>query len=106
MLTFVNEHQHVRTLIVDKVDRLTRNFEDYGALKRLGLSITSSRKERSSTRAQILAGASSPACTRKPRKAAGPLGHRSGRNIKDRHRARPEKAPLVRELFEAAATGA
>lgn len=35
MLAFFREHPEVRTLIVEKVDRLTRNFEDYGALKRL-----------------------------------------------------------------------
>jgi site-specific DNA recombinase len=39
MVAFFKEHPEVRTLLVEKVDRLTRNFEDYGALKRLGLSI-------------------------------------------------------------------
>jgi site-specific DNA recombinase len=39
MLIFFRDHPEVRHLIVEKVDRLTRNFEDYGALKRLGLTI-------------------------------------------------------------------
>src|SRR5947209_412202 len=39
MLTFFQAHPDVTTLLVEKVDRLTRNFDDYGTLKRLGLTI-------------------------------------------------------------------
>jgi site-specific DNA recombinase len=39
MLAFFREHPDMTTLLVEKVDRLTRNFDDYGTLKRLGLTI-------------------------------------------------------------------
>ena len=129
MLAFFKEHPEVRTLIVEKVDRLTRNFEDYGALKRLGLSIhfvkegtilhpSAHSSVRLFTGMRVLMAEhyvenlSEEVKKGMHEKASeggwptwAPLGYR---NIKGPLGIEPdpEKAPLVRELFEAAATGA
>ncbi len=129
MLKFFTEHPDVRTLIVEKVDRLTRNFEDYGALKRLGLIIhfvkegtilhpSAHSSVRLFTGMRVLMAEhyvenlSEEVKKGMHEKAAeggwptwAPLGYR---NIKGPLGIEPdpEKAPIIIELFEAAATGA
>lgn len=129
MLTFLREHPDVRTLIVEKVDRLTRNFEDYGALKRLGLAIHFVKEgtvlhpqAHSSVRLftgmrvlmaeHYVENLSEEVKKGMHEKAAeggwptwAPLGYRNVRTPEG-IQPDPEKAPLIVELFEAAATGA
>lgn len=129
MITFFRDHPTVRNLIVEKVDRLTRNFEDYGALKRLGLTIHFVKEgtvlhpqAHSSVRLftgmrvlmaeHYIENLSEEVKKGMHEKAAeggwptwAPLGYRNTRTPEGIE-PDPEKAPLVVELFEAAATGA
>jgi site-specific DNA recombinase len=129
MLKFFTEHPEVRTLIVEKVDRLTRNFEDYGALKRLGLTIhfvkegtilhpSAHSSVRLFTGMRVLMAEhyvenlSEEVKKGMHEKAAeggwptwAPLGYRNVRRPEGIE-PDPEKAPIIVELFEAAATGA
>lgn len=129
MLAFFNEHPEVRHLIVEKVDRLTRNFEDYGALKRLGLTMHFVKEgtvlhpqAHSSVRLftgmrvlmaeHYIENLSEEVKKGMHEKAAeggwptwAPLGYRNTRSPEGIE-PDPEKAPLVVELFESAATGA
>ena len=129
MLAFFHEHPLVRTLIVEKVDRLTRNFEDYGALKRLGLSMhfvkegtilrpdahssvrlfTGMRVLMAEHYVENLSEEVKKGMHEKAKEGGwptwAPLGYQ---NVRTPEGITPdhEKAPLVIELFEAAATGA
>lgn len=129
MLTFLTEHPTVRTLLVEKVDRLTRNFDDYGALKRLGLTIHFVKEgtvlhpqAHSSVRLftgmrvlmaeHYVENLSEEVKKGMHQKAAdggwptwAPLGYRNIRRPEGIE-PDPEKAPLIIELFEAAASGA
>jgi site-specific DNA recombinase len=129
MLTFFHEHPDVRTLIVEKVDRLTRNFEDYGALKRLGLTIhfvkegtvlhpqahssvrlfTGMRVLMAEHYVENLSEEVKKGMHEKASEGGwptwAPLGYRNVRTPEG-IAPDPEKARLVIELFEAAATGA
>jgi site-specific DNA recombinase len=129
MLKFLTEHPNVRTLLVEKVDRLTRNFEDYGALKRLGLTIHFVKEgtvlhpqAHSSVRLftgmrvlmaeHYVENLSEEVKKGMHEKAAeggwptwAPLGYRNVRRPEGIE-PDPEKAPLIIELFEATASGA
>jgi len=126
MLTFFREHPDVRDLIVEKVDRLTRNFEDYGLLKRLGLAIhfvkegtilhpSAHSSVRLFTGMRVLMAEhyvenlSEEVKKGMHEKASeggwptwAPLGYRNNRRPEGIE-PDPEKAPLVRELFAVAA---
>jgi site-specific DNA recombinase len=129
MLSFLQEHAEVRTLLVEKVDRLTRNFEDYGLLKRLGLTIHFVKEgtilhpqAHSSVRLftgmrvlmveHYVENLSEEVKKGMHEKAAeggwppwAPLGYRNTRTPEG-IAPDPHKAPLIIELFEAAASGA